>query len=89
MSNEVPMSEIAIKLKKQIKSKEKDLDIHKTLINPKENESITVLTERKKEKEKDYKNCYWFQGTHSSKKYFLSFKEGVFSLSGIFLILRW
>lgn len=89
MSNEVPMSEIAIKLKKQIKSKEKDLDIYKTSIDPRENESITVLTERKKEKEKDYKNCYWFQGTHSSKKYFLSFKEGVFSLSGIFLILRW
>lgn len=62
MSNEVPLSEIAKELKKQIKSKEKDLDIYKTLIDPRENESITVLTERKKEKEKDYKNCYWFQG---------------------------
>lgn len=67
MSNEVPLSEIAKELKKQIKSKEKDLDIYKTLIDPRENESITVLTERKKEKEKDYKNCYWFQGTHVFK----------------------
>lgn len=67
MSNEVPLSDIAKELKKQIKSKEKDLHIYKTLINPKENESITVLTERKTEKEKEYKNCYWFQGTHVSK----------------------
>lgn len=52
MSNEVPLSEIAKELKKQIKSKEKDLDIYKTLIDPRENESITVLTERKKRKRK-------------------------------------
>lgn len=61
MSNEVPLSEIAKKLKKQIESKEKDLDIYKNSTDPRKNESITVLTERKEKKEKDYKNCYWFQ----------------------------
>lgn len=61
MSNDVPMSEIANTLKKQIQSKEKDLDIYKTTIDPRENESITVLTARKEKKEKDYRNCYWFQ----------------------------
>lgn len=61
MSTEVPMSKEAEQLKKQIQSKEKDLDIYKTSINPKENESITVLTARKEKKEKDYKNRYWFQ----------------------------
>lgn len=61
MSNEVPLSEIAKKLKKKIESKEKDLDIYKNSTDPRKNESITVLTERKEKKEKDYKNCYWFQ----------------------------
>lgn len=61
MSNEVPISKMAKELKKQIQSKEKDLDIYKTSINPRENESITVLTARKEKKEKDYKNRYWFQ----------------------------
>lgn len=61
MSNEVPLSEIAKKMKKQIESREKDLDIYKNSTDPRENESITVLTERKEKKEKDYKNCYWFQ----------------------------
>lgn len=69
MSNEVPLSEIAKKLKKQIESKEKDLDIYKNSTDPRKNESITVLTERKEKKEKDYKNCYWFQGTDVSKNY--------------------
>lgn len=61
MSNEVPLSEIAKKMKKQIESREKDLDIYKNSTDPRANESITVLTERKEKKEKDYKNCYWFQ----------------------------
>lgn len=61
MSNEVPLSEIAKKIEKQIKSKEKDLDIYKTSTDPREHASITVLTERKEKKEKDYNNCYWFQ----------------------------
>lgn len=67
MSNDVPMSEIAKQLNKHIELKEKDLDIYKTSIDPRENESITVLTKTKKEKENKFKNCYWFQGTHVSK----------------------
>lgn len=67
MSNDVPKSEIATKLDKQIKLKEKDLDIQKKSIYPRENESITVLTKIKETKENEYKNCYWFQGTHVSK----------------------
>lgn len=55
------MSDEAKVLKKLIQSKEKDLEIYKTSINPKDDESITVLTARKEKKEKDYKNCYWFQ----------------------------
>lgn len=61
------MSKAAKDLKKLIQSKEKDLEIYKTSINLKENESIAVLTARKEKKEKDYKNCYWFQGIHVSK----------------------
>lgn len=64
------MSIIAKELRKQIQSKEKDLGIYKTSIDPRENESITVLTARKEKKEKDYKNCYWFQGIHVSKNIF-------------------
>lgn len=60
------MSNEAKVLKKLIQSKEKDLEIYKTSINPKDDESITVLTARKEKKEKDYKNCYWFQGIHVS-----------------------
>lgn len=61
MSNDVPKSEIAKQLNKQIKLKEKDLDIQKKSIDPRENESITVLTKIKETKENEYKNCYWFQ----------------------------
>lgn len=75
MSTEVPLTPEAKTLKKQIQSKEKDLDIYKTLIDPKENESITVLTARKGKKEKDYKNCYWFQGIHVSKNISNPFRE--------------
>lgn len=69
------MSKEAEQLKKQIQSKEKDLDIYKTSINPKENESITVLTARKEKKEKDYKNRYWFQGIPVSKNISNPIKE--------------
>nr|XP_034321641.1 uncharacterized protein LOC117688068 [Crassostrea gigas]XP_034321642.1 uncharacterized protein LOC117688068 [Crassostrea gigas] len=61
MSTEVPMSKEAEKLKKQIQSKEKDLHIYKSSIDLNGYESITVLTARKEKKEKDYKNCYWYQ----------------------------
>lgn len=75
MSTEVPLTKEAKVLKKQIQSKEKDLDIYKTSIDPKENESITVLTARKEKKEKDYKNCYWFQGIHVFKNISYLFRE--------------
>lgn len=61
------MSKEAEKLKKQIQSKEKDLHIYKSSIDLNGYESITVLTARKEKKEKDYKNCYWYQGIHVSK----------------------
>lgn len=67
MSNDVPMSEIAKKMNKKIKTKEKDLCIYKTSIDLQENESITVLTKQKEKKENDFNNCSWFQGTHVSK----------------------
>lgn len=67
MSTEVPVSKEAEKLKKQIQSKEKDLHIYKSSIDLNGYESITVLTARKEKKEKDYKNCYWYQGIHVSK----------------------
>lgn len=77
------MSEIEKTLKKQIQSKEKDLYIYKTSINPSENESITVLTERKREKEKYYENCYWFQGTHVSKNISNPLRKESFHISYI------
>lgn len=75
MSTEVPLTKEAKVLKKQIQSKEKDLDIYKTSIDPKANESITVLTARKEKKEKDYKNCYWFQGIYVFKNISYLFRE--------------
>lgn len=61
MSNDVPMSEIAKKMNKKIKTKEKDLRRYKTSIDLQENESITVLTKQKEKKENDFNNCSWFQ----------------------------
>lgn len=55
------MSEIAKKMNKQIKTKEKDLGIYKTSIDLRENESIFVLTKIKEKKENEFNNCYWFQ----------------------------
>lgn len=85
MSNEVPLSEIAKKIEKQIKSKEKDLDIYKTSTDPREHASITVLTERKEKKEKDYNNCYWFQGTNVSKNIYNPLRKESFRYQAYFL----
>lgn len=55
------VSENRKKLEKEIESKRQDLEKYRKYINPKSYESISILSDRKYEKQKELDGCWWFQ----------------------------
>lgn len=55
------VSENRKKLEKEIDSKRQDLEKYRKYINPKSYESISILSDRKYEKQKELDGCWWFQ----------------------------
>lgn len=55
------MSEDRQKLEEDIKNSRQELEKCQNYVNPQNNESIRILSEKKSKKEEELQNCYWFQ----------------------------
>lgn len=69
------MSEDRQKLEEDIKNSRQELEKCQNYVNPQNNESIRILSEKKSKKEEELQNCYWFQCMNfllKKKQFFVS-----------------